>query len=259
MSETEAKEKTKEKILQAAKREFAENGFAGTKLDSLARRAGVNKALVHYYFTSKEELYRQVHIRFLGMGQRNDFFVVFPPVSLTPSQRLYIIIYYLIKIHLKMRDRDLFRIVFWDILEGSRFCTEALREHRVPQVRIIERLVNEGIEAGEFDIPNPRLFVMFLLSFMDLYVMESEIFGEQEMFRELYGDSSDEEILNFTLHAAFKSLGKSGEVHIPEIPQGIMEFVDEIVEKVVQDISQGYFTAAFEKIAEVMTRSSEKL
>ncbi len=257
MNESEVKEKTKEKILQAAKREFAENGFAGAKLDSLARRAGVNKALVHYYFSSKEELYRQVHIRFLGIGQRADFFVVFPPVALTPAQRFYIVMYYLIKLHLKMRDSDLFRIVFWDILEGSRFCTEALHEHRIPQVRIIERLINEGIEAGEFDIPNPRLFVMFLLSFMDLYMMESEIFKEQEMFRELYGDCNDEEILNFILHAAFKALRKSEKMNIPEIPQGIMEFVEEIVEKVVHDISQGYFTAAFEKIVEVMTRSTK--
>lgn len=256
MSDSEGKEKTREKILQAAKREFAEKGFAGTKLDAVARRAGINKALVHYYFTSKEELYRQVHVRFFGMGTQRELLLIFPPVVLTPSQKLYIVLYYLIKIHLQMRDRDLFRILFWDILEGSSFHIEATREHRVPQARLLERIICEGIDTGEFLIDNPRLFVMFILSFMDMYVMESEVYGEKEIFQDLYGNCSDDEILTFTLHAAFKTLRKSGEVNIPEITQGIMEFVDEIVEKVVQDTSQGYFTAAFEKIVEEMTRSS---
>ncbi|MCX7677798.1 MAG: TetR/AcrR family transcriptional regulator [Spirochaetes bacterium] len=256
MSESEGKEKTRERILQAAKCEFAANGFAGTKLDAIARRAGVNKALVHYYFSSKEELYRQVHRRFFGIGQRNDFLVVFPPVSLRPSQRLYIIIYYLIKIHLKMSDKDLIRIVFWDILEGGRFCTEALRELRLPQLKAIESIIDEGIREGEFEITNVRLFVMFLLSFMGLYVMEREIFGDKEMYRELYGNCTDEEIVHFCLHVAFKSLGKTKEAQIPNIPSNIKGFVDEIIEKVVYNISQGYFAVAFEKVAEMMSRSS---
>lgn len=247
---------TKEKIFQAAKREFAERGFAGAKLEAVARRAGVNKALVHYYFNSKEELYRQVHARFLGLGQKNDFLIIFPPVKFTPSQKLYAVLYYLIKIHLKMRDRDLFRIVFWDIVEGSKFCKDALSEHRLPQTRLLERIVMEGIENGEFDIPNPRLFVMFLLSFMDMYVMESEIYGESEIFAELYGKPGDDEVLKFTLLMAFKSLRKSDVAIMPEMDADIIRLLDEIVDKVVQDISQGYFTAVFEKIADAMIRAS---
>lgn len=250
-----AKEKTKEKILQAAKREFAEKGFAGTKLEAVARRAGVNKALVHYYFSSKEKLYQHVHRRFFGIGQRNDFLIVLPPIELTYSQRLYLVVYYLVKIHLKMGDKDLIRIVFWDILEGGRFCTEALRDLRIPQLKLVESIIADGVQAGEFDIPNPRLFVMFLLSFIGLYVMEREIFGENEMYDELYGKCSDDEIVNFCIYVTFKVLGKEKELQIPTIPQNLKDFMDEVIGKVVYNISQGYFTVAFEKIAELMTRS----
>ena len=45
-----------ERITAAARRSFAENGWAGTTLRAVAREAGVDPALVHYYFSSKEEL-----------------------------------------------------------------------------------------------------------------------------------------------------------------------------------------------------------
>jgi len=51
---------TKEKIIAAAIAEFAENGLAGARMDRLARAAGVNKAMIYYYFGSKEALFREV-------------------------------------------------------------------------------------------------------------------------------------------------------------------------------------------------------
>lgn len=47
---------TKERILEAASVEFAERGFDGARVDEIAKRAGVNKALIYYYYKSKEEL-----------------------------------------------------------------------------------------------------------------------------------------------------------------------------------------------------------
>lgn len=43
-------------IEQAARASFAQNGWAGTSLRGIAREVGVDPALVHYYFSSKEEL-----------------------------------------------------------------------------------------------------------------------------------------------------------------------------------------------------------
>src|SRR5476651_428421 len=45
-------------ILAAAALEFAERGFAGARVDRIARRACVNKAMIYYHFKSKQELYR---------------------------------------------------------------------------------------------------------------------------------------------------------------------------------------------------------
>src|SRR5499433_2476807 len=47
-------------ILKAAGREFAREGVAGARTDAIARSAGVNKALLYYYFKDKEALYQAV-------------------------------------------------------------------------------------------------------------------------------------------------------------------------------------------------------
>jgi TetR/AcrR family transcriptional regulator len=46
------------RILDAAAVEFAERGYAGARVDRIARRARVNKAMLYYHFASKQNLYR---------------------------------------------------------------------------------------------------------------------------------------------------------------------------------------------------------
>jgi TetR/AcrR family transcriptional regulator len=48
------------RILAAAESVFAETGFSGATTSEIAKRAGVPKANLHYYFKTKTELYRQV-------------------------------------------------------------------------------------------------------------------------------------------------------------------------------------------------------
>jgi TetR/AcrR family transcriptional regulator len=51
---------TRNKLLTAARREFAESGLAGARVDEIAARAGVNKQLVYHYFGDKDALYLAV-------------------------------------------------------------------------------------------------------------------------------------------------------------------------------------------------------
>src|ERR1700753_1044277 len=51
---------TRQKLLAAARREFAASGLAGARVDEIAARAGVNKQLVYHYFGDKDALYLAV-------------------------------------------------------------------------------------------------------------------------------------------------------------------------------------------------------
>ena len=53
-------EATKQRILDAALREFSEKGIAGARVDAIAARAKVNKRMLYYYFGSKEGLFQEI-------------------------------------------------------------------------------------------------------------------------------------------------------------------------------------------------------
>ena len=56
----EPEQTTEEKILEAASEVFTEKGFSGTRTRDIAEKAGINLALLNYYFRSKEKLFEQV-------------------------------------------------------------------------------------------------------------------------------------------------------------------------------------------------------
>lgn len=51
---------TEQRILEAAESVFLEDGFAGARMQHIADRAGINKAMLHYYFRSKDKLFELV-------------------------------------------------------------------------------------------------------------------------------------------------------------------------------------------------------
>ncbi len=53
---------TQERILQAAKLVFVKKGMAGARMQDIADEAGINKALLHYYFRSKEVLFEMIFL-----------------------------------------------------------------------------------------------------------------------------------------------------------------------------------------------------
>lgn len=54
------KDSTEDKILEAAKNVFVAKGMEGARMQEIADEAGINKALLHYYFRSKEKLFEAI-------------------------------------------------------------------------------------------------------------------------------------------------------------------------------------------------------
>ncbi len=53
---------TEQKILNAAHKVFILKGMAGARMQEIADEAGINKALLHYYFRSKDKLFDKIFI-----------------------------------------------------------------------------------------------------------------------------------------------------------------------------------------------------
>ena len=60
---------TEEIIFEAAQDVFTEKGFDGTRMEEISQKAGINKALLHYYYRTKEKLFTAIFERVMG-----DFF-----------------------------------------------------------------------------------------------------------------------------------------------------------------------------------------
>lgn len=56
----EIREETRSKILKDSMLYFAKNGFAGTKISDLAKHIGIGQGTLYIYFSSKEELFREI-------------------------------------------------------------------------------------------------------------------------------------------------------------------------------------------------------
>jgi AcrR family transcriptional regulator len=57
---TRNRDRTRNKILAAARDEFAEKGLGGARVENVAARAGSNKRMLYYYFQSKDDLFLAV-------------------------------------------------------------------------------------------------------------------------------------------------------------------------------------------------------
>lgn len=103
------------KILDAARAEFSEKGFDGARVDEIARRAEVNKALIYYYFKGKDELLQELLRGFLE-DRRNQrpTTVTDPNLSDLPSQIAQFDVAFLFE------RRDILRIALMEDLKSSR-------------------------------------------------------------------------------------------------------------------------------------------
>lgn len=60
MGEIRDAARTRAKIMEAARDEFAAHGLAGARIEAIARRAGLSKQLLYHYFPSKEALFHEI-------------------------------------------------------------------------------------------------------------------------------------------------------------------------------------------------------
>src|SRR5437016_14668709 len=99
-------ERTQERILKAAFKEFAGKGFAGARVDQIARRAGINKRMLYHYFGDKESLFRHVLRR--KMVERKTWGIATPD---DPKESLP---YWF---DLACKDLDWIRLLEWEALQ----------------------------------------------------------------------------------------------------------------------------------------------
>jgi TetR/AcrR family transcriptional regulator len=101
-------ERTRERILAAALKEFATQGFAGARVDVIARRAAINKRMLYHYFGNKEKLFRAVLRQ--KIAERRSWAANLPS---DPAERLPF------WFKAACADADWIRLLEWEALQGD--------------------------------------------------------------------------------------------------------------------------------------------
>ncbi|TCO50781.1 TetR/AcrR family transcriptional regulator [Actinocrispum wychmicini] len=100
-------ERTKRRILDAAKVEFGAKGYVAARVIDIATRAGVNKQLISYYFGGKEGLYQEL----AGQWHRTGGRLATADQPLAEVVRQFVLT--------TMHDRDWGRLMVWANMSGE--------------------------------------------------------------------------------------------------------------------------------------------
>jgi TetR/AcrR family transcriptional regulator len=150
------REENERALLKAAERVFAEQGFAGATTAAIARSAGVPKANLHYYFATKEGLYRAVIERVL-----NAWLDAASSFDTSEDPRLALTAYISAKMDLARAMPLASRIWSAEIMRGAPIIQDFLDTTLSQWVAKREAAVRRWIAAGKLKPLEPRvLFYM---------------------------------------------------------------------------------------------------
>lgn len=151
---------TRARLLEAAVTAFAEKGFHGTTTRDIAAAAGMSPAALYVHHRSKEELLylisRSGHERTLDLVQRGR------ASSTDPVQQLRAVVRDFAAHH--ARGNTGARIVNYELAALSHEHLEEIAGLRRSIDEEVRGLIRDGVEAGLFDTPDPRVAAAALLS-----------------------------------------------------------------------------------------------
>ncbi len=152
---------TEKKIKKSALREFAQHGLEGARVDHIAKKAKINKAMIYYYFKSKEDLYESILTEFYSE--------IFPrvtgniPRDRGADEQLESIVSFFID-YIKAMDQDYIRVMLRELSSGGKYFKKLMLPNVIiPMMGIVQELFTRGIQQGTFKKIVPHLTFIQML------------------------------------------------------------------------------------------------
>lgn len=142
-------------IMETAEALFAEKGFHGTSVRDIAEMAHVNLAMISYYFGSKEKLLEAL-FQYRGEASKMTIESIIESPGISAMGKVYLLVdNYMDKL---MGQQCFHRIMAREqVLNNTSVITSLILEMKKRNLELIEKLIKEGQENGEFrsniDVP----------------------------------------------------------------------------------------------------------
>ena len=195
-------EETRAAILAAAGRVFAEAGLAGARTDAIAAAAGVNKALLYYYFRSKDRLYAAVL-----EDQFREFNEQAVAALTTPGPARAVLMRY-VSLHFDLiSQKRRFAPLHQQFMMLRGQSRESLvRKHFLPRIQALARLLERGMREGEFrpaDIRHTAVSLTALIVFYFAAAPMVKLLGPADAYSEAYLQRRKQQVLDFIRYGLF--------------------------------------------------------
>jgi AcrR family transcriptional regulator len=165
-----------DEVLDAALDLFIEQGFAQTRVEDIARRAGLSKGAVYLYFPSKEAILE-------GLVRRAIVPIATNALGFLKNYEgdPRIVITMVLKM-LGMRFREpkmiaIPKLIFREVLGFPELAAMYRREVLDHVIPAIEGLIRNGIDQGYFRQVDPHLTIRSIIGPLMLHIAMAEIFG----------------------------------------------------------------------------------
>jgi len=203
---------TKEEvILKAAQEVFLEKGYQGARMQEIADRAGINKALLHYYFRNKERLYGHI---FEGVMQQfiGAWTEVFSgEMSVKETLRVFIDKF----IEVLRLNPNIGTFMAYELSMGGQTVSRVINnfmkdENNWGPWRLI-KVISKGIDNGEINPEiDPRQLMLTLLGSCTYFFISEPIVinvfsGPLKIDRDIFLEERKKSILNTLLFGILKS------------------------------------------------------
>ena len=163
-------EATRKALLDAAEAVFLEKGFGNTALSEIARRAGMTKSLIHHYFGSKENLWREVK------QQRFDHYALKQMQMLQEAEPTADLLSDSVKLYFRFlkQNPEIVRILAWMFLERDQ--DDCLKKDQQLTETGVAR-IKAGQASGHLRADlDPRFILFTFLGLAQHWIQDKEHF-----------------------------------------------------------------------------------
>ncbi len=194
--------KTRAVILAAAGRIFATCGLAGARTDAIAAAAGVNKALLYYYFKSKQDLYEAAVEDHFSEFNRRALEVLTAPGSARAVLLRYVNLHFDF-ISSRHQSGPLFQQL---MMPGGKFLERLIGKYFAPRGEALGKLIERGIRNGEFRRVDPFHTSVSIVSLIVFYFSAGrvlQLLGHPDAYSTINLKRRKQGALDFIRHGLF--------------------------------------------------------
>ena len=160
-----------ERILKAASDVFSEMGYAGARMDEIAHRAGLNKAIIYYRIGDKKALYEAVlHNFFSAYAQR---IVKKAKTGKNPVEKLKIFVRNTIRV--VQQEGGVAPIMMRELASGTRTLPEVVAQDLAEIISTLAAILKEGERSGVFIKTHPIFIHMMIVGTVSFYKLSSPV------------------------------------------------------------------------------------